>query len=246
MVVLFFVSLTADAMPYCQLSETESTYVFETPCHTFKIDEAGTLTTACIRETHEYCVAGTVCNITVISPSGREIAGGENMTWHPSYYQYTFPAGTLNEKGTYKATMFCQEGSPAKRGMAIFCFDVTSSGKGAGDDGSPSVGILIFLILINIGLFIISRADLSMNELLNHVLKGASLILGLGMLSLNMTVAVTLADVFGLGITEILFRYLWLFNWAIFLAMFILLFKYLIGGLKMWHTKKRNRRMGMV
>jgi hypothetical protein len=244
--VLFLLAGMVNALPYAQLSETESTYTFAEPCHTFKLDGEATLTTACIRETHEYCTAGTVCNLTVISPSGEEVVAGINMTWHPSYYQYNFSTGELDEKGTYKAMMFCQEGSPAKRGMAIFCFSVTNSGESAGDDASPSIAIMFLLISITVGVFGLSRMELSQNNILNYVLKGALTIGGMYLVTINMTIAVTLADVFGLGILNELFRYLWLINWSIYLLIFIFVFKYMLGALSLWNQKKKQKRMGLV
>lgn len=234
------------ALPYLQLSETESTCVFEDPCHTYKLSSAATLTTACIRETHTYCVAGTVCNLTVISPSGREVLNGVNMTWHPTYYQYNFSAGTLNEKGKYKVIMYCSEGSPLKSGIAIFCFDVTSSGEGAGDDASPSIAIMFLLILITGGVFLLSRMELSQNNILNYVLRGALTIGGMYLITINMTIALTLADVFKLGILKELFRYLWLINWSIYLLMFIFVFKYMIGTMSLWNQKNKQKRMGLI
>jgi hypothetical protein len=130
--------------------------------------------------------------------------------------------------------------------MAIFCFSVTNSGESAGDDASPSIAIMFLLISITVGVFGLSRMELSQNNILNYVLKGALTIGGMYLVTINMTIAVTLADVFGLGILNELFRYLWLINWSIYLLIFIFVFKYMLGALSLWNQKKKQKRMGLV
>ena len=108
-----------------------------------------------------------------------------------------------------------------------------------------SIGILALLIIINIGVFLIARANLSKNQILSYVLRGGCVLMGLYLLSLNMTIAVTLADNFTLGINQELFRFLWLINWTIYITMFIIVFRYLVGTLQLWSAKKTLRRMGL-
>jgi len=69
--------------------------------------------------------------------------------------------------------------------------------------------------------------------------------MGLYLISLNVTIAVTLADNFTLGINQELFRFLWLINWTIYITMFIVIFKYLITTLQLWNAAKTLRRMGL-
>ncbi len=94
-------------------------------------------------------------------------------------------------------------------------------------------------------MFLIAKASLSKNQILSYVLRGGCVLMGLYLLSLNMTIAVTLADNFTLGINQELFRFLWLINWTIYITMFIIVFRYFIGTLQLWNAKKTLRRMGL-
>jgi len=114
-------------------------------------------------------------------------------------------------------------------------------------DNSSGVGVVFFLLFITGGVFILSYLikKFSVNDILNFTLKNVCIIAGLLLLSLTTTVVTTIADNANLGVSQELFRFLWLINWAIYIAIFIMILRYLIKVLQLWTAKKTMRRMGL-
>ena len=208
----------------------------------FKVSEQAEIKTACFDTDYTLCTNTTDCFITIHDPDGINIVNKGAMTFGTAYYSYNVSGTLLTKKGEYPTTVNC-EGT--YNGYTNFLFGITSSGERAGGSGSAGIGILALLIIINVGVFAIARASLSKNQILSYVLRGGCVLMGLYLLSLNMTIAVTLADNFTLGINSELFRFLWLINWVIYITMFIIVFRYLLGTLQLWTAKKTLRRMGL-
>jgi len=208
----------------------------------FKINEQAGIKTACFDTDGTLCTNATTCYITVNDPDGVNIVDKQNMDFGESYYSYNISGSLLNKKGEYSTTVNC-EGT--YNGYTQFLFGVTSSGERTGGSGAAGIGILALLIIINVGVFSISKMNLNKNLILNHILKGGCILMGLYLLSLNVTIAVTLADNFMLGINQELFRFLWLTNWTIYISMFIIIFKYILEVLQLWTAKKVMNRMGL-
>jgi len=208
----------------------------------FKINEQAEIKTACFDTDYTLCTNATDCYITVHDPDGTNIINRGAMTFGESYYSYNISGDLLSKKGEYSTTVNCEG---AYNGYTTFLFGITSSGERTGGSGAAGIGILALLIIINVGVFSIARLKLSKNLILGHILKGGTVLMGLYLLSLNMTIAVTLADNFTLGINQELFRFLWLINWVIYITMFIIIFKYLLETLQLWTAKKTMRRMGL-
>lgn len=208
----------------------------------FKVNEQAEIKTACFDTDYTLCTNSTACYITIHDPDGINIVNKQAMTFGTAYYSYNVTGTKLTKKGEYSTTVNC-EGS--YNGYSNFLFGVSSSGERTGGSGSAGIGILALLIIINVGIFAIARANLSKNQILSYVLRGGCVLMGLYLLSLNMTIAVTLADNFTLGINQELFRFLWLINWTIYITMFIIVFRYLVGTLQLWTAKKTLRRMGL-
>ena len=208
----------------------------------FKINEQAEIKTACFDTDYTPCTNSTTCYLTVQDPDGTNILSRQAMTFGTSFYSYNISGTLLSKKGEYSTTVNC-EGT--YNGYTQFLFSISSSGERQGGSGAAGIGILALLIIINVGMFAIARASLSKNQILSYVLRGGCVLMGLYLLSLNMTIAVTLADNFTLGINQELFRFLWLINWTIYITMFIIVFRYFIGTLQLWNAKKTLRRMGL-
>ena len=208
----------------------------------FKVNEQAEIKTACFDTDYTLCTNATTCYITIHDPDGENIVNKAAMTFGEAYYSYNVTGTSLTKKGEYSTTVNCEG---AYNGYSNFLFGVSSSGERTGGSGSAGIGILALLIIINVGVFFIARANLSKNQILAYVLRGGCVLMGLYLLSLNMTIAVTLADNFVLGINQELFRFLWLINWTIYITMFIIVFRYLLGTLQLWTAKKTLRRMGL-
>jgi len=208
----------------------------------FKINEQAEIKTACFDTDYTPCTNTTTCYLTVHDPDGINIVNRENMTYGTAFYSYNITGDLLSKKGEYSTTVNC-EGT--FNGYTQFLFSISSSGERQGGSGAAGIGILALLIIVNVGVFSIAKLQLSKNIILGHILKGGCILMGLYLLSLNMTIAVTLADNFTLGINQELFRFLWLINWVIYFTMFIVIFKYLLEVLQLWTAKKTMRRMGL-
>jgi len=210
--------------------------------YVFKINEQAEIKTNCFDTDYTLCTNTTTCFITVHDPDGTNIVNKQGMTFGDAYYSYNVSGTLLSKKGEYSTTVNC-EGS--YNGYTQFLFSITSSGERAGGSGAAGIGILALLIIINVGVFLIAKTNLSKNQILSYVLRGGCILMGLYLISLNVTIAVTLADNFTLGINQELFRFLWLINWTIYITMFIVIFKYLITTLQLWNAAKTLRRMGL-
>jgi len=208
----------------------------------FKINERAEIKTACFDTDYTPCTNTTTCYLTVHDPDGTNIVNRQAMTFGTSFYSYNISGASLSKKGEYSTTVNC-EGT--FNGYTQFLFSISSSGERQGGSGAAGIGILALLIIVNVGVFSIAKLQLSKNIILGHILKGGCILMGLYLLSLNMTIAVTLADNFTLGINQELFRFLWLINWVIYFTMFIVIFKYLLEVLQLWTAKKTMRRMGL-
>ena len=208
----------------------------------FKINEDANIKVTCFDTDNTLCTNSTDCYITINDPDGLNIVNKQAMAFGDAYYSYNVSGTLLSKKGEYSTTVNC-EGT--YNGYTQFLFGITSSGERAKGSGSAGIGILALLIIVNVGVFSIAKLKLSKNIILGHILKGGCVLMGLYLLTLNMTIAVTLADNFTLGINQELFRFLWLINWVIYITMFIIIFKYLLETLQLWTAKKIMRRMGL-
>ncbi len=208
----------------------------------FKINEQAEIKTACFDTDYTPCTNSTTCYLTVQDPDGTNIVNRQAMTFGTAFYSYNITGTLLSKKGEYSTTVNC-EGT--YNGYTQFLFSISSSGERQGGSGAAGIGILALLIIVNVGVFSIAKLQLSKNVILGHILKGGCVLTGLYFLSLNMTIAVTMADNFTLGINAELFRFLWLINWIIYITMFIIVFKYFVDVLQLWNAKKTMRRMGL-
>ena len=159
----------------------------------FKINEQAEIKTACFDTDYTLCTNATDCYITIHDPDGTNIVNKGAMTFGEAYYSYNVSGTSLTKKGEYSTTVNCEG---AYNGYTQFLFSISSSGERAGGSGAAGIGILALLIIINVGVFSIAKLKLSKNIILGHILKGGCVLMGLYLLSLNMTIAVTMADNF--------------------------------------------------
>jgi len=113
------------------------------------------------------------------------------------------------------------------------------------EDNMTSLGVIIFLILLNIALFALPFfVRFTNNEITNHIIRYIIFILGWTILTFNTTILATLADTAGLGITHELFVFQWFFLKAIYIFMLFLFLKMLIMVPKLLNEKRTKERMG--
>lgn len=114
-----------------------------------------------------------------------------------------------------------------------------------GETTMASLSVTLFVGAITFILFFIGlRYDLSKNPFTNLVLKRCLVLFAMLLLSLDTTMIATMADNASLGITQEIFRYLWLINWTIYLLMVWLVISTILNGLKLWRVISEQKRMG--
>lgn len=145
-------------------------------------------------------------------------------------------------------------------GFCNFTFNISSEGNynynlTAGDSGQinvqaketmASTAVMIFLLTITAAVFYIPTkvGSFSDKSYLNSLIRGLVYVFGLLLLSLDVTVAVTIADKFSLGVNQELFRFMWLINWSIYLSMFVVILTFGKHTLDSWQEIAKAKRMG--
>lgn len=115
-----------------------------------------------------------------------------------------------------------------------------------GEDDMASLAVTIFVSLITLGIFIlpILIKHFSSNKYLDHTLKNCCIVIGLFLLSMDTAMVATIADNADLGISKILFRYLWLINWTAYFAIVIVIISFVYRIFTEWSNDKKKRSMG--
>lgn len=112
-------------------------------------------------------------------------------------------------------------------------------------DQMAGLAILIFVNAIAAAVFFIAfKVRFTDDEFANFVIRRCLIIFGLLLVSLNTAIALNVANVGGLGISQELFRYLWIINWTIYASMVFLVWSTIQNGLKLWKGKRMRERMG--
>ena len=113
------------------------------------------------------------------------------------------------------------------------------------EDNMTSLGVIIFLLLLNGVLFaapfFVAFTD---DEVTNNIIKKIVWIAGLLILAFNTTILASLAENAGLGITQELFVFQWIFIKALYICMILLFFNIMTSTPKLWKAKEERKRMG--
>lgn len=107
------------------------------------------------------------------------------------------------------------------------------------------LGVILFLVVLNIGLFIIPfKVKFTDEEFTNNLISKMVWIFAFGILAFNTTILIDLADTAGLGITQELFFFHWLFVRGLYIAMLLLFVNIFLSSRKILSSEKQRRRMG--
>lgn len=113
------------------------------------------------------------------------------------------------------------------------------------EDEMVGIGVIIFLILIDLALFIIPfTIKFTNDEVTNMICKRMVLIVALTVLAFVTTIIITLADNQALGITQELFMFQWIFLNGIYISMVLLVFSFFVSVPKLMKQQKIKKRMG--
>ena len=116
------------------------------------------------------------------------------------------------------------------------------------EEEMTSLAVVIFIMLITVGVFMLPKLvkRFSHNIYLDQTLRGITFVFGLLLLSLDTAMVVTFADKANLGVTQELFRFLWIINWAIYLSMVIVVITFGYKMLQAWNIEKQKKKSGDI
>lgn len=169
--------------------------------------------------------AGCTGNLQVYNSSNANIV---NFTWG-EYAPVCNAIWNISQVGTYHYNSSIEDGV------------ITINGE----DESMILGVLIFLFIINLVLFILPfMTDFSNSKAGNYVVKKGFWISSIFVLWFNLTLIRQLADDWGLGIDIFLKTYWWIVTMIAWGCIFILVYVAAVGGIKLKDETKMRRRMG--
>ena len=178
------------------------------------------------------------CSIIVYNPVGSVNMTQQNMTLATTYTYHINLSRNLTIYGTYPYTIECSTNKTCEGDCQI------EYKKECEEEQMEGLAVTIFIMVLNIGLFLLPFRKLSQNDFLNYILKRCCVIIGLLMISLNAAIVATIADTSGLNVLNELFRYIFLVNWAAYISMAVLCLTTIFGVLRMWNIEKDRQRMG--
>lgn len=184
------------------------------------------------------------CIIKLRNGSGFEIKEN-NATAHDDHWDINGSAGVNNPIGTYAWTIVCQDGTTKKGGYVSGYFEITKSGIDESiNDSTSSVSIVLFILAITLTLFIIPFfKTFSKIEITNLILKRSCWALAAYLMVLNSAILATISNNSGAGLNNEMFRYMFLFGIAGYMAITFLFISTIFNVLKMYRIKKDNERL---
>lgn len=112
-------------------------------------------------------------------------------------------------------------------------------------DTMASMAIMLLVMAITAAVFWIGyRVRFTENEIANVIIRRSCYLGGVWLLILDLTIAVTISDNFGLGTNQILFRFLWFAHKGALIYTMVLVITSIFLTLSMWKIQKQQRRMG--
>ena len=186
------------------------------------------ITTQCTMVTPKLTGCTPYVNYSIFNISGDNVESGNLTSWGGGMFYFNFSLG----KGEY-VILLCDGGTR----------EVVAEAE---KDEMASLSVTFLVLLITVGVFALPRlvGRFSKSDILNTLLKGLCIVFGLLLLSLNVVMVVTMADEADLGVSTELFRYLWIINWATYLAMLIVTLTFGYKILQLWNIKKAKREFG--
>lgn len=111
---------------------------------------------------------------------------------------------------------------------------------------SASLSITFFIMVVA-GIFltipfIVPR--LKERDVMSLILRRCSFIVGIFLMMFNAAIVATIADTASIGVTEELFRYMWIIGRAGWIFVLFTMIKTLFDVLKLWKIQTAEKRMG--
>jgi hypothetical protein len=111
-------------------------------------------------------------------------------------------------------------------------------------DTSSSIALTLFILASALLAFTIPAMIPQMikNEIANMILRRSLFAIGLYLMMLNSAIQATIANAAGLPLTGEMFRYMFLYGIAGYMAIFTIVIKTLLDTLKLWRKNSMSRR----
>lgn len=189
----------------------------------------------------------TECELHLYNNSGNHIVTAD--MWFDASdndFELVIGAGNFSDDTNYQAVAYCNHSKP-RGGSARFGFVInTELRSDIPTDNTSGLAITVFILFAVIGLFVIPLVieKLSDNHILNLIFKRSMWVLGLALMALNSAIMATIAAEANLPLTKEMFRYMWLFGWAMYCFMAFLVLKTFFDVLRLWYDDKEQKRMG--
>ena len=188
----------------------------------------------------------TKCFIHLYNISGSHIME-EYMGWDSNGLEFELyiGAGNFSNLGDYAYIIQCNGTSGG--GFVGGNFEITEDGKDMKvlSDTTSSVSITIFILVI---MFLILYAgltqDFTSNLISNLIIKRGLIAVGIYLMVLNSAIMATFANVSNLGVANEMFRYMWLFGIAGYIALLVLVFKTMLDIIQVYKEEQVKMRLG--
>ena len=181
------------------------------------------------------------------------------ITWSQPNACSTYQATIYNETGMNLSKITL--GNFGDTGLCSFNFTYNQSGSypynvTTGDTGNiivevddkvMSFGIMIFLMGLNIIIFILPFIvkKFHESESANYVIRKLVFIGSIILLWFNMTIFRSMAEDFRLGIDEFLLPLWWFLTIGMFILVFVMAYVMVVGSMKLMKEAQLKKRMGM-
>ena len=151
--------------------------------------------------------------------------------------------GNFSQIGFYSFIIGCNTSTIG--GFVSGSFRVTTDGEDDSNlDSTSGLAVEMFVLFLVLGVFSLAFIKLSKLPVLNELLHGLAIVLGLALLLLNIGVIVTIADNASLGVNREIFRLMWIIGWGLYCALVFVVIKFLFNCLGLWSIEKKKKRMG--
>lgn len=179
------------------------------------------------------------CSITIYNRTG-SILMEDNQMGGAGTFVYTYNASkNLTQYDYYPYTVNCTNNRICKGDCSV---EIKSD---CGKDNKMIISITAFLILINIGLFILPfKWKFSKNVVTDFVMKRLTWIAALMLLWFNTTIFRQMSSNFGLNIDNFLIVYWWIFTIGVFFGIFVMCYLMVVGVMGLMKQIKMRKRMG--
>jgi len=188
------------------------------------------------------------CCFRVFYQNGTKLYNETNMNWSSCN---GFFVSTLNESyttkvGSYTYSVCCN--STDKGGYFSGSFEITASGLDEGNlDSSAGLALVIFLLFATSLFFLLPliKKPLTRNAFSNLILTRGCWIIGIFLMSLNTAMIATIvAESFLPLTTELLYTYMFIFNWGGYLLMFFTFIMTMWDLVQLKNIKNNKERYG--